>query len=188
VYGLDTYRDYVRVYVNSPASLLWGDGFDSGKPLCGGPLQACAADSIYPRDELQCPAGLYQAGASAPMLGDPYTGQYHPLDEIGPPTNLQSDEPGRSMFAGYVVIPKNCTLTVTLSWHVPPIGHPYSLLVQRQTGTYPELNLTVLPIAGSCNGLHVSTVLDKDATFSLNAGQPKQGRAGSASCYQQAAV
>lgn len=188
VYGLDTYRDYVRVYVNSPASLLWGDGFDSGKPLCGGPFQACAADSIYPRDELLCPTGLYQAGASAPMLGDPYTGQYHPLDEIGPPTNLQSDEPGRSMFAGYVVIPKNCTLTVTLSWHVPPTGHPYSLLVQRQTGTYPELNLTVLPVAGSCNGLHVSTVLDKDAIFSLNAGQPHQGQPGSAGCYQQAAV
>ena len=173
VYGLDTYRDYVRVYVPPTAKFLSGDGFDTGTPLCGGPLTACGQNGIYPHDEMVCGAGLYDAGASAPMLNDPYTGQWHPLDTIGGPTNRVSDEAGRAMFGGYVVIPKNCTMTVTLSWYVPPIGQgAYSLLVQRQAGTFPELNLTILPTPGNCatlhtQGLYVDSVLGQDTSFTL---------------------
>src|SRR5215469_91357 len=36
VYGYDTYRDYVRIYVPPGSKFLWGDGFDTGVPLCGG--------------------------------------------------------------------------------------------------------------------------------------------------------
>ncbi len=173
VYGLDTYRDYVRVYVPPSAQLLWGSGFDTGTPLCGGPLEACPEDGIYPHDELVCPAGQYNAGAAAPMLNDDYAGVNHPLDKIGPPTNKTSDEPGRAMFGGYVVIPKNCAMTATLSWYVPPIDHnPYDLLVQRQAGTFPELDLTILPTPGDCSslktrGLHFDSVLTQDASFPL---------------------
>jgi hypothetical protein len=173
VYGLDTYRDYVRIYVPPTSKFLSGDGFDTGTPLCGGPLTACGQNSIYPHDELVCATGQYDAGASAPMLNDNYTGQWHPLDTIGGPTNLTSDETGRAMFAGYVVIPKNCTMTVTLSWYVPPIGHStYNLLIQRQAGTFPELDLTVLPTPGNCAtlqtpGLHVDRVLGQDTSFAL---------------------
>ena len=171
VYGLDTYRDYVRIYVPPAAKLLWGDGFDTGTPLCGGPFEACPVDGVYPHDELACPSGQYDAGASAPMLGDPYTGRWHPLDKIGPPTNVHSDEYGRAMFAGFVVIPKNCTMTITLSWYVPSIAHhSYHLLIQRQTATFPMLDLTVLPTPGDCallgtSGLHVSSILTEDTTF-----------------------
>src|SRR6266496_3399114 len=35
VYGYDTYHDYVRVYVPPTSKYLWGDGFDTGIPLCG---------------------------------------------------------------------------------------------------------------------------------------------------------
>ncbi len=173
VYGLDTYRDYVRVYVPPTAKFLGGDGFDTGTPLCGGPLDACKQNGIYQHDEMVCASGQYDAGASAPMLNDNYTGQWHPLDTIGTPTNMTSDEQGRAMFGGYVVIPKNCTMTVTLSWYVPPIGHSaYNLLVQRQAGTFPELDLTVLPTPGNCatlqtQGLHVDSVLGKDTSFTL---------------------
>ncbi len=173
VYGLDTYRDYVRVYVPPTAKFLSGDGFDTGTPLCGGPLTACGQNGIYPHDEMVCSAGLYDAGASAPMLNDPYTGQWHPLDTIGGPTNRVSDEAGRTMFGGYVVIPKNCTMTITLSWYVPPIGQgAYNLLVQRQAGTFPELNLTILPTPGNCatlhtQGLYVDSVLGQDTSFTL---------------------
>lgn len=173
VYGLDTYRDYVRVYVPPTAKFLGGNGFDTGVPLCGGPLDACGKNSIYPHDEMVCGAGQYDAGASAPMLNDDYTGQWHPLDKIGAPTNMTSDEAGRTMFSGYVVIPKNCTMTVTLSWYVPPIGQgAYNLLVQRQAGTFPELDLTVLPTPGNCTtlhtqGLHVNSVLGQDTSFTL---------------------
>lgn len=188
VYGLDTYRDYIRVYVPATARFLQGDGFDTGQPLCGGPLAACAADGIYSNDELVCPTGQYIAGASAPMLNDPYTGQFHPLDKIGPPDNLTSDEPGRAMFGGYVVIPKNCTLTVTLSWYVPPMEQgAYDLVYQRQSGTFPTVDLTVLPPADECityatPGASFHGVLSQDMSFQL----AKMQQATPATCYLHA--
>lgn len=188
VYGLDTYRDYVRVYVPPSARLLWGDGFDTGKPLC----ITCSPDGVYPHSELVCPTGLYFAGASAPMIGDAYVGQWHPLDTIGPPTNVSSDEPGRAMFGGYVVVPKNCTMLVTLSWYVPPLGQtPYTLLVQRQAGTFPNLDLTVLPAPDACTtlamqGLHYFGVLTQDASFSLV--RFSHGSAKQVNCYPQPRV
>ncbi len=179
VYGLDTYRDYVRIYVPPSAHLLWGTGFDTGQPLCGGPLVACDANGVYPGQELVCPQSGYLAGASAPMLGDPYTGAWHPLDSIGGPTNVSSDEPQRAMFAGYIVVPKNCTMTATVSWYVPPINqtsqHSYQLLIQRQAGTFPSVDLTVLPMlpdTSTCTqlstaGMHFAGVLEQDTTFTL---------------------
>ncbi len=188
VYGLDTYRDYIRVYVPPTAKFLSGNGFDTGTPLCGGPLVACDARSIYSQDEMVCPAGQYDGGASAPMINDDYTGQWHPLNKVGPPTNMLSDEAGRGMFGGYVVIPKNCTMNVTLSWYVPAIGHAaYSVLVQKQAGTFPELDLTLLPTPGACValhtlGLHAHTVLKQDTTFIL----PKVSTTQiGATCYPQ---
>ncbi len=189
VYGLDTYRDYVRIYVPPTAKFLGGNGFDTGTPLCGGPLDACNKQSIYQHDEMVCATGQYDAGASAPMLNDDYSGQWHPLNKIGPPTNLTSDEPGRAMFGGYVVIPKNCTMTVTLSWYVPPFGNSaYNLLVQRQAGTFPELDLTVLPTHSNCatlqtQGLYINRVLGQDTSFTLakTSNSTQNGNA----CYPQ---
>jgi hypothetical protein len=193
IYGLDTYRDYVRVYVPPSAKLLWGDGFDTGQPLCDGPFGSCPAESVYPHDELVCPTGQYQVGFAAPMLNDPYAGEWHPLDTIGPPTNRVSDEPGRAMFGGYVVIPKNCTMTVTLSWYVPPLGHsPYELFVQRQAGTFPELDLTVLPTPGDCaqlatSGIHFARVLTEDTLFPLTSSHSSPANS-KVSCYPQPGV
>jgi len=85
------------------------------------------------------------------------------------------------MFGGWVVIPKNCTLTVTLSWYVPPVGHaPYSLLVQRQASTFPELDLTILPTPGNCavlatSGLHFNGIMGGlDLAFALPNHQASQ--------------
>lgn len=192
VYGLDTYRDYIRVYVPPSAQFLWGDGFDTGQPLCAGPYAACPANGIYSQDQLVCPTGQYNAGASAPMIGDPYTGAWHPLDKIGPPTNFTSDFPGRAMIGGSVVVPKNCNMTVTLSWYVPSIGHgPYTLLVQRQAGTFPEMDVAILPTPGDCTqlqtaGMHFDGIMTEDMSFTapsvhLNAAQ-------SADCYTQPGV
>ncbi|WP_069805342.1 DUF4012 domain-containing protein [Thermogemmatispora onikobensis] len=199
VYGYDTYRDYVRIYVPPNSKFLNGDGFDSGIPLCGGPLPACNATVVYPHDELMCPAGQYQPGAASPTLSDENPGDWHPLDKVGPPTNTVSDVPGRAMFGGWVVVPKNCTMTVTLSWYVPPLnkGH-YSLLVQRQAGTYPELDVTILP-PDPCSqlklaGTHVDTLLTSDLLVtprSLSAGG-SQGHGQAAdtqsSCYPRLGV
>ena len=195
VYGYDTYHDYLRVYVPPDSKFLWGDGFDTGKPLCGAYLQACPQYDVYPKDELLCPAGEFQPGAQAPTIADSNGGSWHPLDTVGPPTNLTSDEPGRAMFGGWVIIPKNCTMNVTLSWYVPPPsgshGNPYSLLVQRQAGTFPELDLTILPTPGNCStlntaGQHFDGIMGEDTTFTVPT-LPSSENA-RASCYPQPGV
>ena len=193
VYGYDTYHDYVRVYVPPASKYLWGDGFDTGVPLCGAYLGNCPRYDVYPRDELLCPAGLFQPGAQAPSIADEDGGRWHPLDTVGPPTNFTSDEPGRNMFGGLVIVPKNCTMTVTLSWYVPPSGpnNPYALLVQRQAGTFPELDLTILPTPGNCGtlhtaGLHFNGVLSEDTSFSLKK-IPATGKTRT-ECYSQPGV
>ena len=71
VYGYDTYHDYLRVYVPPNSKFLWGDGFDTGKQLCGAYLAACPQYDVYPKDELLCPAGEFQPGAQAPPLPTP---------------------------------------------------------------------------------------------------------------------
>ena len=173
VYGYDTYYDYLRVYVPPTSQLLGGDGFSSGTPLCGGAYGNCPVNGPYPNGELQCPAGQYQPGDEPPTLTDPSGATWEPLQTLGPPTNTTSDEPGRAMYGGWIILPKNCTITVSLSWYVPPMSsRPYSLLVQRQAGTFPELDLTILPAAGACTalstaGLHFDNILTQDTSFTL---------------------
>nr|MBA3826274.1 hypothetical protein [Ktedonobacterales bacterium] len=71
-------------------------------------------------------------------------------DNFGEPTNFASDEPGRAMFGGLVVLPRNCATTLELQWHVPHIGgkataqaQNYTIEIQRQSGTLPNYNLVV---------------------------------------------
>ena len=192
VYGYDTYRDYVRVYVPPNSQLLGGDGFDTGTPLCGGVGVQCSPTGVYPQDQLVCPTGLYQPGAQAPSITDPDGGRWHPLDTIGPPTNVTSDEPGRAMFGGWVVVPKNCTMNVTLSWYVPPLANSYTLLVQKQSGMFPELDLTILPTPGDCASigiapLHFDGIMGEDMSFSAPHFKPTS-HTGSTSCYPQPGV
>lgn len=187
VYGYDTYYDYLRVYVPPNSRLLSGDGFSSGTPLCGGSYGDCAVNGPYPDGELACPAGQYQPGASPPSLFGSDGGTWEPLQTLGGPTNTTSDEPGRAMYGGWVIVPKNCTMTVTLSWYVPPMSqHGYSLLVQRQAGTFPELDLSILPDAANCaslatTGLHFDGMLLKDTSFVPPVYKPS--KQGAQSCY-----
>ncbi|HXZ06414.1 MAG TPA: DUF4012 domain-containing protein [Ktedonobacteraceae bacterium] len=193
VYGYDTYHDYVRIYVPTHSQYLWGDGFDTGLPLCGGSYQQCQPDGIYPQGELLCPTGQFQSGAAAPTLTNPDASSWHPLDTIGPPTNFESDEPGRAMIGGWVVVPKNCTMTVTVSWYVPPSGAtPYSIQIQRQAGTFPELDLTILPTPGNCNvlnttGLHFDGIMNDDMTFTTK-GFTSLLPSSSTGCYPQPGI
>ncbi|GCE19727.1 DUF4012 domain-containing protein [Dictyobacter kobayashii] len=175
VYGFDTYRDYVRIYVPPNSKLLWSNGFDAGynHAFCGTyGYPACPQYNIYGNGALMCPPNMAQAGFATWLLNDPYYSELHPMNRIGPPTNLESDEPERAMFGGWVIIPKNCNMTVTLSWYVPPMGkNHYSLLIQRQPGTQPLVDLTILPTSQGCStlrtaGLHVQGIMGtEDSSF-----------------------
>lgn len=192
VYGYDTYYDYLRVYVPPKSHLISGDGFSSGTPLCGGSYGDCPVNGVYPGDELICPAGQYQPGASPPSLTGSDGGSWQPLQTLSGPTNTTSDEPGRAMYGGWVIVPKNCTMTVTLSWYVPPMSqHGYALFVQRQAGTFPELDLSILPDAASCArlgtaGLRFDGILLKDSSFTPPAYKP--AKQGAQSCYPHSGV
>jgi len=178
VYGFDTYRDYLRVYVPINSRLLTGNGFDQyARPYCGDAqsrYRPCLPD-VYGDGSLIC-AGPVKIGYATSYLHDPYARKDHPLDAIGSPQNQQSDEAGRAMFGGWVVIPKNCVMKVTLSWDVLPMGEqPYSLLLQAQAGVSSPLNLAIHPTPGTCmlsrkDTPHFSGSMDgRDMSFTLQA-------------------
>jgi hypothetical protein len=182
VYGFDTYRDYIRVYVPPNSKLLAGNGFDQyDKPYCGDAQSGyhlCSPD-VYGNGALVCEPPI-EIGYATSYLNDPYALSDHPLDLIGPPQNQQSDEVGRAMFGGWVVIPKNCAMKVTLSWYVPPSSQqPYTLQLQAQASVYSPLDLTIQPVPGTClinqgNDFHFSNVMDgEDMTFTLKQQGPK---------------
>jgi hypothetical protein len=161
VYGWDYYRDYVRIYVPPNSQLLSGNGFDAHyQPDCGSltPLtgyRPCQTD-VYGDGTLICPPNV-DAGDGVSILDSPHPLGDQPVDLVGPPTNTDSDMPGRAMYGGWVNIPKNCTMTVSLSWYVPPQGnHPYSLMLQRQSSTFPNVNLTILPTPSDCTQMHTA--------------------------------
>jgi hypothetical protein len=170
VYGYDTYADYIRVYAPANAQLQGGDGFDSGKPLCttqtkpgstngpGGqptpqptngagtkppPTDQCAKyASSFPSSSRYCPNGNYSLGASG-------NGGNWPVDSLSGPTELSTDLSGRAMWGGLTLTPKNCISTISLQWYVPNAvrhskGQPtYSILVQKQGGYIPTIQVTV---------------------------------------------
>jgi Protein of unknown function (DUF4012) len=164
VYGYDTYADYIRVYAPANAQFLGGEGFDSGKPLCvikpptsgtGGktpppkgtngtpPVDPCAKYATsFPSDARYCPDGHYSLGLRG--LGNSW-----PVDSLSGPTQLTTDLPGRAMWGGLTLTPKNCVSTITIQWYVPnavkhiPGQSPYSILVQKQGGYIPTVQITI---------------------------------------------
>lgn len=71
------------------------------------------------------------------------------VDTLGAPTGLTSDLPGRAMWGGLTVTPKNCISTITLTWYVPNavkhgVGQPlYAVLVQKQGGYVPVVQINI---------------------------------------------
>ncbi len=192
IYGPDTYHNYVRVYVPPNAKFLNGNGFEQlGQPYCStfAGFQACPQYDAYGDGNLLCPANQSDPMVETNHNNDLYNLKNHPLNKEGPPTNMVSDEAQRTMYAGWVLIPKNCDATVELSWYVPPMGHDaYSLLVQRQSGTYPIVDTTILPTPGNCSALKTTgkyfhEVLSRDETFSLVAPNAEDGA--HVNCYVQ---
>ncbi len=193
VYGYDTYADYIRVYVPQNAQFLSGDGFDTGQALCtptpvkasppttgnpppspvtGGtapPTNCSQYDTYFPGNARNCPDGDYK-------LGDRGFQQAWPIDNLGAPTNLTSDLPGHAMWGGLTETPKNCISTISLSWYVPHAvknvagQSPYTLLVQKQGGYIPSIELTVDASALRIKGpFAFKSSINADKTFALPA-------------------
>ncbi|GCF11522.1 hypothetical protein KDI_50860 [Dictyobacter arantiisoli] len=171
VYGIKTYHDYVRIYVPQNSTLATGNGFSllGQGAVCGLPTEgypACQQD-VYNNGSLVCnssnitiddPTG-YLSG-----LGD--RGAH--LDPIGPPPNQNSDELNRAMYGGWVTIPPDCKMTVTLSWTVPAMSqNGYSLMFQPQASVNPQVDLTVKSPTCSSDAHYTGTMNGQDTMFNL---------------------
>ncbi len=122
----------------------------SGKPPSGGRTgkDPCAIyNSYFPDNGRYCPNGNYSLGQSGYVFYNSFSNW--PVDSLGGPTALTSDLPGRAMWGGLTLTPKNCTSTITLQWYVPhevkhiPGQSPYSILVQKQGGYIPTVQITI---------------------------------------------
>jgi hypothetical protein len=173
VYGADTYRNYVRVYAPEGSTYISGYGFaqPSLTPQCGDATSgyaACQSD-VYGDGSLVCTAPV--------TVGFPitYIKDFAPVPtvpQIGAPPNQTSDEQGRAMFGGWVVIPPNCTLKVSLSWTVPVMSqHGYGLMFQAQAGMATNLDLTIkTPTCSSGNLHYADTLHGQDMMYNVSQG------------------
>jgi uncharacterized protein DUF4012 len=99
-------------------------------------------NTFFPSNGRYCPNGNYSLGQRGASV-------YWPVDSLGSPTELTTDLPGRAMWGGLTLTPKNCISTITLQWYVPhavkniPGQSPYSILVQKQSGYIPRVQITV---------------------------------------------
>ncbi len=83
------------------------------------------------------------------------------FSQRGSPSNTTSDEPGLAMWGGLILVTPFHTATITLSWYTPNVATPaksimlgqppYTLLVQRQSGTFNELEVTITPSADAAS-------------------------------------
>jgi len=187
IYGYPTYRDYVRIYVPSQAQLQYANGFDTGVPLCWapGPGAQPNPDGTYtvpPRfadvpycpavpytgRALVCPPGQYAPGTMASSVFGSDGKTSWALNRVGAPTATATDVPGREMWGGYVVVPRYCRATVTLDYYVPNVvapstnvpnaAAPYSMLLQRQGGTFYDVTVNMHPSPKmAASGMHDMT-------------------------------
>ena len=188
VYGYDTYADYIRVYAPANATLLGGDGFDTGHALCtpkgtsnippgtGKPppnSSNCSQyNTMFPSAARYCPNNDYALGERGYIAGKGYT--LWPYDALGGPTELTSDLPGRAMWGGLTETPKNCISYITLSWYVPHAvkkvhGQPtYTILFQKQSGLSPTLilNINAAAIRG-LKSFSYNHTINSDRQFTL---------------------
>jgi hypothetical protein len=173
VFGVNTYYDYVRVYAPKDSTLVSGNGFSQmDQPYCSDPgwgLTPCQ-QNVYGNDgndALICSPPVTVGAAMRDYLdiGDPSYNLY----QVGAPPNQITDESGRAMFGGWVIIPPNCKMTVTLSWTVPAMSKDgYSLMFQPQASVDPQVDLTVKSTSCSSGDAHFSGIMNgQDTMFNL---------------------
>ena len=150
IYGIPTYRDFVRVYTSPNAQFQYGTGFDryTDPPLCyigtppppPAPPVPGATPTPTPTPDPNHKPGVPITPATKPCQPEDAAacnGFFFPgqspggavegssptqIDKVGAPTALKSDEPNRAMFGGTVVIPSFCKGAIQLDWYIPNIA------------------------------------------------------------------
>ena len=110
----------------------------------------------------------------------PTGGQLNHLDGfnftyLGPSEIGVSDQPGRQMWGGYVVVSSGSPYTLHFSWTVPhaatrdaKTGHwRYQLAFQHQAGSKQQLSLTIMGPTTKTPIFHISGALDTDKYFDV---------------------
>jgi len=132
------------------------------------PVPCAQFATSFPSSARYCPNGNYSLGLRGP-------GSYWPNDSLGAPTELTTDLPGRAMWGGLTLTPKNCISTITLQWYVPNAikhasGQPfYAILVQKQGGYIPTVQITIDTSAiPGLKPFNFQGDIDADRLFSLS--------------------
>ncbi len=183
-YGFDTGSP--MCLPNLPAGYKAPTPPTTPKPSKYTTLPDCSYYDPYPGGGLDCPAGGWATGMPYSFnYVDPSDGVTPwPIDYLGGPRNSTSDESGLSMWGGLVLVPPNCTAVITLSWYTPNEAapgrkvdagqSPYQLLVQRQSGTFNIVDVTITPAPDAANAQGKQQVayqgtLSTNALISLHA-------------------
>jgi hypothetical protein len=193
---ITTYRDYVRVYVPAQAQLQYANGFDTGTPVCWvapatdptaaqparfAALPPCPTTGFFSDKSLACPAGHWGPGPEGSNIFGNDGTTYWPVEDTGYPPNTASDVPGRALYGGYVVVPRQCTATITLTYFVPNVALPaatigahapaYSYIIERQAGAPVTVTVHIQPAttvaAESTKPVQDSAPLTTDMTFTV---------------------
>jgi hypothetical protein len=148
-----------------------------------------------PAEAPNCYHGAYNpqvGGGTAEWINNRMGSNNAYIDDIGWPTNYVSDitdvngNPQRAMYGGVVVVPPFCVATVTVQYYVPNIAGngahnnlPYTFLLQRQSGTYPNYHVVIVPAADTkatridVSGNNPNTPLAMDMSWSLSVPKKK---------------
>jgi hypothetical protein len=121
---------------------------------------------LYGRRTYRAYLRIYAPANAHLLSADGFAQRYEQLDT--------SDEPGRTMWGGYVFVRDGMPYSLDVIWSVPDAatqdaaGHwHYSLTIQRQAGSNQQLALTVTGVGGIDPLVSYSGALDHDLTFTI---------------------
>lgn len=123
------------------------------------------------------PTGLFIPGGSSEWITGLGGSLSDHIDDIGAPTTLVSDEPGRGMFGGLIVVPAFCKATFEIAWMVPHSAgtgaqhnQPYTFAMERQSGTANDVTIDIEPSSDAkIAPIKQHFTLNANMTWTLNA-------------------
>lgn len=121
--------------------------------------------------------GLFLPGGSSEWIARFGGSLSDHMDDIGAPTTLVSDESGRGMFGGLIVVPAFCQATFEIAWMVPHIAgsstqhnQPFTFAMERQSGTSNDVTIDIEPASdANIPPIKQHFILNTTTSWTLNA-------------------